>query len=353
MGDPRRSIARKPDYEQFMKALRRQGRPARLPFYEHLASPNFFTERTGKDFRSMGPAHPDFWPSYVDFWVGMGFDIVPLEIGPNCWLPPARPADGSVSRESEAHVCIRTMEDFERYPWPSEERFIDFEHFDTVARLLPDGARIVGGVGGGPYEWATYLMGVVGLSLLLYDDPALVERVFGKLRTLYRAAHTRLATMESVIALRQGDDLGFKTATFLRPDDLRKHVFPIYKDITAASHAQNKPFILHSCGNLNAVYDDLIDDCGIDAKHSFEETILPVEDFKARWGERCTPLGGLDVDMVCRADEETLRAYTRRKVEKCWDPDGWWALGTGNSLTDYMPVDRYLIVLEEGMRAAG
>ncbi len=30
-------------------------------------------------------------------------------------------------------------------------------------------------------------------------------------------------------------------------------------------------------------------------------------------------------------------------------PDGFWALGTGNSLTDYMPVANYIGVLEEGM----
>ena len=74
-----------------------------------------------------------------------------------------------------------------------------------------------------------------------------------------------------------------------------------------------------------------------------------MEDFKARYGNRITALGGLDVDVICRAEEQELREYTRRKIEACW-ADGWWALGTGNSLTDYMPVERYMMVLEEGMR---
>jgi len=38
----------------------------------------------------------------------------------------------------------------------------------------------------------------------------------------------------------------------------------------------------------------------------------------------------------------------RRKIETCW-AGGWWALGTGNSLTDYMPAERYMMVLEEGL----
>ncbi|HEX2999043.1 MAG TPA: uroporphyrinogen-III decarboxylase-like protein, partial [Armatimonadota bacterium] len=81
--------------------------------------------------------------------------------------------------------------------------------------------------------------------------------------------------------------------------------------------------------------------------------ILPVEQFKQQYGTRITPLGGLDVDRICRDTPEELRRYTRAKIEQCFAADGWWALGTGNSLTDYMPVENYLTVLEEGVRIVG
>lgn len=340
-----------PDFTQFLKALRRDGHPSHLPFYEHIASPGFVARRTGTAFDRMSPADEGYWRIYVDFWIGMGFDCVPLEIPLNCPLPSGHHEPGVVSQSSEERVCIRTMEDFERYPWPSASAPIDYRPYEIVAGLLPEGAKIVGGVCAGPYEWASYMLGVVGMSLLLFDDPGVVTAVFQRLGTLYDAADTHLATMDAIGALRQGDDLGFKTSTFLKPSDLRLHVFPIYKRMVEIAHGAGKPFILHSCGNLAEVYDDLIDNCGIDAKHSFEDVILPVEDFKAAYGSRVTPLGGLDVDVICRSSEPELRAYTRRKVEQCY-VDGWWALGTGNSLTDYMPVENYMVVLEEGRAAA-
>jgi uroporphyrinogen decarboxylase len=340
---------RKPDFEQFRNVLLRIRRPDHLPFYEHVASPGFIARRTHTAFDTMGYDDPDYWKIYVDFWLGMGYDGIPMEIPLKC---PVAHSDwqGGTTQASEAHAVIRNRHDFERYPWPDLSSPIDFRHFETVASLIPDGVKIVGGVCGGPYEWVSQMMGVMGLSYALFDDPSLVGDMFLRIGSLHASAAAQLVTMDGMGALRQGDDLGYKTSTFLKPDLLRRFVFPIYKRLAESAHLQNMPFILHSCGNLDAVYDDLIDFCRIDAKHSFEDTILPVEDFKAKYGAKVTALGGLDVDTICRSDEKTLRAYARKKISRCFG-DGFWALGTGNSLTDYMPVENYLVVLEEGLRA--
>ena len=342
-------LRREPDFEQFLKVLFRRGRPDHLPFYEHLATADFIARRTGTPFDRMSPDDPAYWRIYVDFWLGMGFDCVPMEVPLNC---PLRRTEGGLSDGSEAKAVIHDMRDYETYPWPDESRPINFGHFETVATLLPEGAKIVGGVCMGPYEWVSQMMGVMGLSYALVDRPELVELMFERIGGLIVSADRQLATMDAVGALRQGDDLGFKTSTFLSPDLLRRYVFPTYKRMAAVAHTQGKPFILHSCGNLAEVYEDLIEDCRIDAKHSFEDVIMPVGEFKRRYGNRITALGGLDVDVICRSSLDDLRAYTRRHIEECF-ADGYWALGTGNSLTDYMPVENYIAVLEEGLKAAG
>jgi uroporphyrinogen decarboxylase len=340
---------RSPDFEQFLKVLWRRGKPEHLPFYEHIASPGFIAKCTETPFHKMTFDDEGYWQIYVDFWLRMGYDCIPMEIPPKLPLPEGH---GKLSEGSEAFVVIRNREDFERYPWPDESSPIDFRHFEVVAKLLPEGVKIVGGVCAGPYEWVSRMMGTVGLAYALADDPELVGMVFEKIGRLHISAVRQLASMEAVGALRQGDDLGFKTSTFLSPGDLRRYVFPIYKAMVSESHKAGKPFILHSCGNLEKVYEDLIEECKIDAKHSFEDVIMPVYEFKRKYGHRVTPLGGLDVDVICRSSEDELRAYTRRMIEKCFY-DGWWALGTGNSLTDYMPVENYLAVLDEGMKLVG
>ena len=345
------SARREPNFEQFLRALLRKERPSHLPFYEHIASPGFIERRMGVTLAGR-PTDDTYWKTYVDFWIGMGFDEVPMEIPPKYPLVSHEDSTGKLSHGSESTVTITSWEDFEKYPWPEPDNAIDFSQFDKAARFLPDGAKIVGGVCAGPYEWSTYLLGVEGLALMTCMDLDLAEAVVGKIAECHVASVRHLASMDCIGALRQGDDLGFKTATFLPPDILRKLYFPIYKGMADAAHAEGKPFILHSCGNLAEVYDDLIDGCGIDAKHSFEDVIMPVADFKRQYGHRVTPLGGLDVDFICQHGEDDLRAYTRKAVEECFT-DGFWALGTGNSLTDYMPVENYLIVLDEGMKITG
>ena len=343
---------RNPDFNEFLHILNRDQRPDHLPVYEHLASSGFIGERMECPFADLSEEDPETWRIYVDFWLSLGCDGIPMEIMLNCPLTQQDDTTGKESIGSESTVMIRSMEDFEQYPWPDESQPIEFRHFETAAQFLPEGAKIIGGVGAGPYEWSTYLLGVEGLALASCIQPELLKAVYGKLHKLYASAIRQLVTMECIGATRQGDDLGFKTATFLPPAVLREYIFPIYKDMVELSHDAGRHFILHSCGNLAAVYDDLIDDCGIDAKHSYEDTILPVGDFKRQYGDRVTALGGLDVDKICRLTEDELRAYTRKTIEDCFE-DGFWALGTGNSLTDYMPVDQYLIVLDEAEKVVG
>ena len=343
------SLRRQPDFEQFLKVLKRSGKPDHLPFYEHYASPEFVAERTGTNIHKMGYSDPGYWDIYVDFWLGMGYDCIPMEIPLRC---PLGEGHGAASEGSESLAMIRTWEEYEKYPWPDVSNPIEFQHFDTVAKLLPDGAKIVGGVCMGPYEWTSQLMGVMGLSYALIDEPGLVDAVFERIGSLIHSADKQIATMDAVGALRQGDDLGFKTSTFLKPELLRQFVFPTYKKMVAEAHSNGKPFILHSCGNLAEVYEDIIEDCKVDAKHSFENAIIPVGEFKKKYGKRITPLGGLDVDVICRSTPDDLRVYTRKLIEECFS-DGFWALGTGNSLTDYMPVENYIAVLEEGFKITG
>jgi uroporphyrinogen decarboxylase len=143
--------------------------------------------------------------------------------------------------------------------------------------------------------------------------------------------------------------MGFKTGTLISPKDLREFVLPGHRLLAKMTHSTGRPYLLHSCGKLDQIFDDLIEDVGIDGKHSYEDTIADVRDLKGTLGSRIALLGGIDVDFLCRADETAIRERVRETLNRC-QPGGGFCLGTGNTVANYIPVDHYLAMLDEGRR---
>ena len=90
---------------------------------------------------------------------------------------------------------------------------------------------------------------------------------------------------------------------------------------------------------------DLLDVVKIDAKHSFEDAVLPVEEFLGTYGGRVAALGGLDVNFVSQASPDDVREYVYKKIAAC-APYGRFAIGTGSSVTSYIPPGNYLAIIE-------
>ncbi|GAF91939.1 unnamed protein product, partial [marine sediment metagenome] len=152
-----------------------------------------------------------------------------------------------------------------------------------------------------------------------------------------------------LIAVFPGDDMGFRSGTLLSPDDLRKYIVPWHRKFAEMTHAAALPYFLHSCGDLGEVMDDFINDVGIDAKHSFEDAITPAGEAKRRWGGRIGILGGVDVDVLTRRTPRQIRAYVRKLIDQC-APGGRFAVGSGNSIPDYVPVENYMTMIDEALR---
>jgi uroporphyrinogen decarboxylase len=200
-------------------------------------------------------------------------------------------------------------------------------------------------------EYLCWLMGYETLCFALYDRPDLVQALADRLLDLYRATLSRLLEFDRIKVVFASDDMGHKTGLLFSPDHMRRYVLAGHKAMARMSHDAGRPYLLHACGNLSDIMDDLVDDVGIDAKHSFEDTIEDVRDLKATYGRKIALLGGIDVDFLCRSDEAAIRARVRDTLDVCM-PGGGYCLGTGNSVTNYIPLEHYLAMLDEGRRYA-
>jgi len=92
------------------------------------------------------------------------------------------------------------------------------------------------------------------------------------------------------------------------------------------------------------VIDDIIDDMKFDAKHSYEDKIIPVEEAYERWGSRIAILGGIDLNFICTATQEEIKKRSQKMLERSAILGGY-ALGTGNSVPDYVPAENYFAMI--------
>jgi uroporphyrinogen decarboxylase len=196
-------------------------------------------------------------------------------------------------------------------------------------------------------EFLSGLMGYETLCYALYDQRDLVAAISQRLREIYEVIVRRILEFDRVKVIWGSDDLGFRTGTLISPDDLREFVLPGHKALAEMAHTAGRPYLFHSCGKLDQIMDDLLDDVRIDGLHSFEDTIRTVEDTKTNYGHRIAVLGGIDVDFLCRSTEQAIRHRVRKTLEAC-HPGGRYCLGTGNSVANYVPLDNYLAMLDEG-----
>lgn len=344
-----------PDFGRVLTAVRR-GEPDRVPFAELYHDHEIMEAVLGEPIPRHCPTLEDrrhYYRKRIQVWYQLGYDFVTIPVGPD--LPSrkveapdtARLSRGMRSWVDESRGAIETREDFARYPWPDPEA-VDCSAVEIAEEFLPEGMKIVVTTSG-VLENVMWLMGYAPMCYAIADDPELICEMFQFVGERVLKAHETVAPADSVGATWLGDDMGFRHATMISPRLLKEHVFPWQKRMADAAHAQGKPFFLHACGNLEEIMDDLIDRVGIDAKHAFEDAIIPVPQAKRLYGSRVALMGGVDMHFICSASEDEVRAYVRRVLEEC-APGGGYILGTGNSVANYVPLRNYLGMLDEGRK---
>jgi uroporphyrinogen decarboxylase len=333
-----------PDYNNIIQAARNI-KPNRLPLYDHNIDEPFVSKYLGRELAkfladctldSIG----EYFKAYCGFCYEMGYDAVSFEY---C-IGPVMPGSGSLGGHKPGK--IQNRKDFDNYPWESIEDLYfkkSSVYFEMLREKLPEGMKAVGGVGNGIFECVQDVVGYENLCMISFDDPEIYRLLFetaGKINSrIWKRFLDQFADMYAVC--RFGDDLGFKSSTLLSAADIRKHIIPQYKKIVDIVHSYDKPFVLHSCGCIFDVMDDIIEIAGIDAKHSNEDTIAPFDVWTEKYGDRIGNFGGIDMDVLCRNTEEEIRSYTFNILEKT-SQCGGVAYGSGNSIPYYVPVKGYL-----------
>ncbi len=334
-----------PDYQNILAVLHNR-RPARLPLYEHHIDLPFISKALGREIGLQGSQKEDYVAHYrevIGFWRDMTYDAFDYEAAV-CEIFPGHGAIlGGLGP-------IQTRADFEKYPFDALPNIFwetYLPRLEAIREALPPGMKAYGGCGYGIFESGQDLVGFESLCVMQFDNPQLFADLFRKIGDLYVVLWQRMVReyRDIFVFFRMGDDLGYKTSTMLSPATIREYILPQYRRVIDLVHQSGRQFLLHSCGCIFDVMEDLIS-LGIDAKHSNEDQIAPFAKWIELYGSRIGLFGGIDVNTLCcnRPDEiyqEVLEKGSRFRSMTCG-----YGLGSGNSIPEYVPVEAFLAMVE-------
>lgn len=334
-----------PDYRRFLQVTDRK-RPDRVPLIELAVHPEVVAALLDEPLPT---DRAEVIEQCVRVHHRLGYDVVKVA-APHPWRvgrleghDASELSRGTREWADEHHGPIGNREEFDRYPWPKPTD-VDFHPLERAAAILPDGMKLIG-FSGGVLEFAMDLMGMERLMLSLRRDPELVGDVIERVGRMIYSVFETYCQMDAVCAIWLGDDLGHKHGLLVSPRFLKGQVLPWYRRFADLAHEHDRPFLLHTCGNTANIMPTLVQEVGIDAKHSFEDGIEPVERFIDRWSDRIAVLGGVDVHLLSVGTEDAIRGRTLEILEYA-DERGGYACGSGNSIPDYVSPEHYMTMIE-------
>lgn len=340
-----------PDYRHILDVVNNK-RPCRLPLYEHIISPEIMEKILDRRFADLQNGNEDdlreFYNHYCHFFKEMTYDTVSFEI---C-ITEILPGHGAIMGGRPGPIQNRT--DFEKYPWGELSKMYwnkAKSHFDALVACMPEGMKAIGGVGNGVFEISEDLVGYEYLSYMQIDDPELFADIYQRIGDLMFEIWQKFLERytECYAVCRFGDDLGFKSGLLISPGVVRDHILPQYHRIISLIQKSNKPFLWHSCGCIFDIMEDVIE-LGISAKHSNEDAIAPFDRWIEKYGSKIGLFGGVDVDLLCQEKPEEIKRKVIADGKRFRESARGYALGSGNSIPNYVPVDGYLAMVEAAQK---
>ena len=174
------------------------------------------------------------------------------------------------------------------FPDPLDARFFE----DIPDRLARYGDRFrVFSIGFSLYERAWTLRGMTSLLMDLYDHPRFVHALLTAIAD-YNIAQVEKAVTYDIDAVYFGDDWGQQRGLQMGPRLWHEFFYPQLKRMYAAVKDAGKVVFIHSCGDVDELFDDLVS-IGLDCFNPFQPEVMDVFALMKQYRGRLTFHGGM------------------------------------------------------------
>jgi uroporphyrinogen decarboxylase len=208
----------------------------------------------------------------------------------------------------ESPVLPEPTLDGYQFPDPLSPRF--FDDIPTKIEKYPDCFRVFS-IGFSLYERAWTLRGMENLMMDFYDTPDFVHQLMGRIAD-YNIVQVKRALEFDIDGVYFGDDWGQQHGLQMGPGIWHEFIYPELKRMYGVVKEAGKYVFIHSCGDVDELFDDLID-IGLDCFNPFQPEVMDVESLLSKYRGRLAFHGGLSTQQtlpygsVSDVEEETKR----------------------------------------------
>ncbi len=199
-----------------------------------------------------------------------------------------------------------------RFPNPDDPNFRG--DIPGTIRRCPDRFRVYN-IGFSLYERAWTLRGMENLMMDFVEHPEFVQELLTAIAD-FNLELIRRAVRYDIDAVYFGDDWGMQHGLQMGKPLWLEFIYPQLRRMYAAVKAAGKYVMIHSCGDVDELFDDLID-IGLDCFNPFQPEVMEVETLMERYRGRLSFHGGLSTQKTLPyGSPDEVRQETERLLAR-------------------------------------
>jgi uroporphyrinogen decarboxylase len=226
------------------------------------------------------------------------------------------------------------------FPDPLDPRF--FADIPPKTRCYPDRFRLFC-LGFSLYERAWTMRGMDTLMMDFYDHPRFVRELFNAI-VEYNLAQVRAALKYDIDAVYFGDDWGQQRGLQMGYPLWKEFIFPVLKRMYGAVRESGKFVFIHSCGDVDELFDDLVA-IGLNCFNPFQPEVMDTAALLKKYRGRLSYWGGLSTQRTLPyGTPDDVRRETQRLIDL--GRDGNFILSPAHAVEGDVPLENMLAFVQ-------
>jgi uroporphyrinogen decarboxylase len=193
------------------------------------------------------------------------------------------------------------------------------------------------------WERAWTMRGMENLMIDFFDFPKFVHELLNSIAD-YNIMQIHEALKYDIDCIYFGDDWGQQRGLQMGPDLWYEFIFPVLKRMYGVVREAGKKILIHSCGDVDELFDDLIE-IGLNCFNPFQPEVMDIENLMNTYKGKLAFYGGLST-------QKTLPFETKKEViEECnklleLGENGGYIFAAAHAVEGDVPIENILAMVE-------